>query len=169
MVCWNQDPNKVHVLQVIDLSRFFFLFPSSFLSCLSLSNTFAEETSCLFWGVSQSLDFAGYTWSTQHLNKRTPWVSALKPHPVSPYAYFLGDLIQCYGFTCMPSALYRQLHSGTLPHLQTQIPNCLLTISAWMWNRHLKLSMSTPEFQGFSLEPAIPMVFPISHLSRCSG
>lgn len=111
-----------------------------------------------------SVSLAGSFSSPWSVHVTVPQGSDLRTPSLSVHA--LGSLMQphsfkynLYTFWWLPK-VHIQLRLS--PECQTHKSNCLLDISTWMSNRHLKLSMPKTEFLTVSPKLPLPMVSPIS-------
>lgn len=118
MVCSNRDPNKVYMLQAINISKIFFFIPKSTVPSFLLAVYWLEKLGWLFWGVSHNLGSLVAPGSPPIWQENTLGL-ILRVHPVSPAAYLLSDLIRCCGLKWTLIAL---------PELQTQRQNHPLAV-----------------------------------------
>ena len=101
-----------------------------------------------WWATDHGVARVGHDWVTKHAFSFSPTTQQWSVPVLSPWISFLSVVTpgrrvwRCFYFW------YPQ--ARTFPWIATDMINCLLTISIWMSNGHLRQSWSSPPTQTYS-------------------
>ena len=101
-----------------------------------------------WWAIVHGVARVGHDWVTEHGFSLSPTTDRWSAPELSPWISFLSVVTpgrcvwRCFYFW------YPQ--ARTFPWIATDMINCLLTTSIWMFNGHLRQSWSSPPTQTYS-------------------
>lgn len=89
--------------------------------------------------------------------QQSPWSSFSYLHSFAWWFHAIFCFVLfCFFYVWITPKFVSQDLTSSLTKFRTYIPNCLLNISAWMYDRHLKLYMFNTEFELPSSLPPKP-------------
>ena len=101
-----------------------------------------------WWATVHGVVRVGHDWLTKHAFTYSPTTEQWTVPELTPWISFLSVVTPGRPVWRWFYFLYPQ--ARTFPWIATDMTNCLLTISIWMSNGHLRQSWSSPPTQTYS-------------------